>query len=91
MATLKELLSRLDSEPSVRGFQFEPICKWFLQNSPVYRALLDDVWLWKEWADRWGPDCGIDLVAKTFDGGGYVASQWDSNSYQFWGDKTAYP
>jgi predicted helicase len=26
------------------------------------------VWRWSEWDGRWGPDCGVDLVAETTDG-----------------------
>ena len=67
MATLSELLANLDPNNYVRGRQFEHICKWYLENEPKYRMELKKVWLWKEWPDRWGPDAGIDLVAKTYD------------------------
>lgn len=66
MATLSELLSRLHIYSHIRGRQFERICKWYLQNAPQYRLLLDKVWLWNEWPNRWGPDAGIDLVAQTY-------------------------
>ena len=32
---------------------------------PVLRHQIDRVWLWRDWPGRWGPDAGIDLVAKT--------------------------
>lgn len=67
MATLSELLSKLDDDNRIRGRQFERICKWYLQNAPQYRLLLEKVWLWSEWPDRWGSDAGIDLVAQTHD------------------------
>jgi len=51
------------------GKQFEKLCKHFLLTSPVYKAELKSVWLWDEWPDRWrDKECGIDLVAKTYDG-----------------------
>jgi len=52
----------------VRGRQFERLCRWYLQNAPEYRPRLRNVWLWKEWPGRWGPDAGIDLVAETAEG-----------------------
>jgi hypothetical protein len=48
MATLSELLSKLDPKEQVRGRQFERICKWYLLNAPEYRARLRKVWLWDE-------------------------------------------
>jgi superfamily II DNA or RNA helicase len=68
VATFQALLSRLDSDPGIRGQQFERICKWFLETDPVYAAQLKHVWLWKDWPGRWGADAGIDLVAETTDG-----------------------
>ncbi len=69
MATIRQLLDTLDSQPAVRGRQFERICKWYLQHAPEYRTLLRRVWLWDEWPGRWGADSGIDLVAETQQGG----------------------
>lgn len=70
MASLGELLGRLDPDPYQRGKQFERICQWFLRNNPVHAAMLrvDRIWLWDEWPGRWGADDGIDLVAETIDG-----------------------
>ena len=65
MATFGELIEQFDPDPNVRGRQFERIAKWWLMNDPVYRTQLDKVWLWDEWPGRWGPDAGIDLVART--------------------------
>ncbi len=67
MAMLSELISKLDANIQIRGRQFEHICKWYLENDPKYALELKKVWLWAEWPGRWGPDCGIDLVAKTYD------------------------
>ena len=68
MATLSELLSRFNEDSHIRGHQFEHICKWYLENDPKYRLELKRVWLWKDWLGKWGPDCGIDLIAKGYDG-----------------------
>ncbi len=64
VATFSDLFARLDSDPRVRGKQFERICQWFLTNDPVYKHELRRVWLWDEWTSRWGGDAGIDLVAE---------------------------
>jgi superfamily II DNA or RNA helicase len=61
-------LAQLSPETHVRGQQFEQLCKWLLQNDPVYARQLTNVWLWKEWPGRWGVDAGIDLVAATATG-----------------------
>ena len=64
MATFAELRERL----SLDGKQFERVCKWFLETDPRYSERLINVWLWDDWPGRWGPDCGIDLVAEDRDG-----------------------
>ncbi len=58
----------LPAQRQERGSQFEKICRWYLENDPVYRSQLTNVWLWKEWPGRWGEEAGIDLVAETRDG-----------------------
>jgi superfamily II DNA or RNA helicase len=69
VTTFSDLFTRLDPDPRVRGKQFEHVCKWFLTNHPSYKSLLSEVWLWKEWPDRWSDaEAGIDLVAKDVDG-----------------------
>lgn len=50
------------------GKDFEWLCKYFLENAPLYKGVFKNVWLWNEYPDRWGVDKGIDLVAKTQDG-----------------------
>jgi len=52
----------LDPDPYKRGKQFEHFVKWFLQNDPEWQTQVDQVWLWDEWPQRWGADCGVDLV-----------------------------
>ena len=68
MGRLEPLLNRLDASAKERGDEFERLCKWFLENDPIYATQLEKVWLWDEWRDRWGPDAGIDLVARTRQG-----------------------
>jgi predicted helicase len=34
----------------------------------MYKSKLTQVWLWDDWPERWGKDCGIDLVAESIDG-----------------------
>jgi superfamily II DNA or RNA helicase len=62
MAIFKELLASFDADAGKRGKQFEHFVKWFLQNDPEWSTQVDQVWLWDEYPDRWGIDCGIDLV-----------------------------
>ncbi|BDX35299.1 hypothetical protein TUM20985_58460 [Mycobacterium antarcticum] len=68
MGDFDGLYGNLDADPRVRGRQFEHVCKWFLENDPVYRSELRRVWLWDEWPGRWGGDAGIDLVAEDRNG-----------------------
>jgi superfamily II DNA or RNA helicase len=65
--SFSELVDRLPTEAYAKGRMFERLCRWYLQNAPEYRLRVRKVWLWEEWPGRWGPDCGIDLVAETFD------------------------
>jgi superfamily II DNA or RNA helicase len=65
---LGDLLSRCDTDPGLRGKQFERICHWFLTHDPVYAYELRRVWLWNDWPGRWGADAGIDLVAEDHHG-----------------------
>jgi len=68
MATFDQLISRLDPDNQLRGRQFECICAWFLKNAQRYRGKIKEVWLFAEWPGRWGPDCGVDVIAETVDG-----------------------
>ena len=61
-------LNTFDSQAQRRGQQWERVCQWFLRTDHLYSAQLTKVWLWDEWPGRWGPDAGIDLVAKANDG-----------------------
>ncbi len=51
-----------------RGRLFERVCQWYLLHDPAYSKRIRNVWLWNDWPGRWGPDTGIDLVAKTRSG-----------------------
>lgn len=57
-----DFLNSLGADPSKRGKQFEHFVKWFLKTDPEWSTQVDQVWLWDEWPERWGADCGVDLV-----------------------------
>ena len=57
-----DFYSSLDADPARRGKQFEHFVKWFLKADPEWATQVDQVWLWDEWPERWGMDCGVDLV-----------------------------
>ena len=63
---------RADAKGTEFGHDFEWLCKWYLENAPIYRGQFHKVWRWNEWPGRWGRDCGIDLVAETHDGENYA-------------------
>lgn len=56
------LYGSLDPRPDERGKQFERVVKWFLTHDPAWATQVEKVWLWNEWPERWGADCGIDLI-----------------------------
>lgn len=57
-----DFYNSLDADPTKRGRQFERFVKWFLKADPEWSTQVDQVWLWDEWPQRWGADCGVDLV-----------------------------
>lgn len=57
-----------DAEGTLFGRDCEWICQWYLEHAPLYRGKFRKVWQWSQWPDRWGPDCGVDLIAETHDG-----------------------
>ena len=66
MASFQTFLGLLRNLPQERrGRFFEQCCKHLLRTARPYSDTLESVWLWNEWPGRWGPDCGIDLVART--------------------------
>ena len=64
MATFDEFYKSLDPESDIRGKQFEKFVKWFLKTDPEWQSQVEEIWLWDEYPERGGPDCGIDLVFK---------------------------
>lgn len=66
MASFDTFLNSFD--PDKKGIQFEHFVKWFLKNDPQWKTQVEEVWLWDEYPERWGPDCGIDLVFRCKDG-----------------------
>ncbi|MEI8362364.1 MAG: Helicase associated domain protein [Betaproteobacteria bacterium] len=61
-STFSNFYSSLDADPAKRGKQFEHFVKWFLKADPEWATQVDQIWLWEEWPERWGADCGVDLV-----------------------------
>jgi len=59
--TFNDLLQGMEN----KGRVFESFCCWFISRDPDFAEEVTSVWLWEDWPDRWGPDCGIDLVVKT--------------------------
>jgi superfamily II DNA or RNA helicase len=64
MASFSRLYESLSPDPIKRGKQFERFVKWFLTEDPEWATQVAQVWLWEQYPDRWGRDCGIDLVFK---------------------------
>ena len=63
MAAFREFIRSIQADGN-DGQAFEHFCKWFLLNDPYWKTQVDKAWLWDEWPERWGPDCGIDLIFK---------------------------
>ena len=61
-----EAVIRRDAEGTLFGRDFEWVCQWYLEHAPLYRGKFRKVWRWAR-ADRWGRDCGVDLIAETHD------------------------
>lgn len=61
-ASFAALYASLDPRPDERGKQFERVVKWFLTHDPAWATQVEKVWLWTDWPERWGADCGIDLI-----------------------------
>ena len=46
-----------------RGNYFENVfIPWFLTTDPEWSSKIKKIWLWDDYPQRWGKDCGIDLV-----------------------------
>jgi hypothetical protein len=59
---------RRDAEGNLYSRDFEWICKWYLENAPIYRGKFKKVWPFRKWPQCWGPDCGVDVIAEAHDG-----------------------
>ncbi|MDP3122562.1 DEAD/DEAH box helicase [Polynucleobacter sp.] len=64
MPSFSNFLASLDNDSGRRGKEFEYFVKWFLKNDPEWATQVDEIWLWDEYPQNWGRDCGIDLVFK---------------------------
>ncbi len=64
-----DFYNSLDADPLKRGRQFERFVKRFLQTDPEWSTQVGHVWMWDEYPERWGMDCGIDLVFRHKNGG----------------------
>ena len=70
MATFDQFISSLREEfgEQEAGKKFEVFCKWFLENDPEWSKLVDEVWLWDEYPEKWQrEDLGCDLVFRDKD------------------------
>ena len=67
VGSFAQFLASFDSDPHVRGKQFEKAVKWLFLNDPKHKRKYKNVWLWSEFPDRTGPDIGIDVVAQGHD------------------------
>jgi hypothetical protein len=56
MGSFTNLIQQLP--PNNDGKDFERLSKWILETAPQYISLVEQVWLWDEWSDKWGPDTG---------------------------------
>ena len=64
MSSFQTLINSFDSDNSKRGTEFERFVKWFLVHDPEWSTRVDKVWLWDDWPENWGRDCGIDFIFK---------------------------
>ena len=67
MASFDKFISSLERDfgPQGKGKKFEVFCKWFLQNDPQWSRVVDEVWHFEEYPDKWQTtDLGTDLVFK---------------------------
>ncbi len=63
MASFDEFYRSLPEDSNKRGEYFEKVfIPWFLKNDPVWSTKVNQIWLWDDYPQRWGKDCGIDLV-----------------------------
>ena len=64
MATFDEFYKSLPEDSNKRGEYFEKVfVPWFLKTNPEWSSQVKEIWLWDDYPQRWGRDCGIDLVS----------------------------
>jgi len=63
--TPRRLFMNLPDNTAAKGKTFEHLVKWLLQNDPRFTAIFaaQNIYLWADYPNRWGPDNGIDLIA----------------------------
>lgn len=57
-----------------KGEKFERLCKTILENAPVFKSQVQEVWMYKDFHGKFDKDDGIDLVVLKRNGS-YVAVQ----------------
>ena len=68
MHSFLKLIETFDTDNHARGVQFEKLCKWLLENDPMYKSIYKHVWHFSDWPNCWGADNGIDLIAEDMNG-----------------------
>jgi superfamily II DNA or RNA helicase len=71
VATFDQFIASLERDfgEQGKGKSFEVFCKWFLENDPEWSAMIDKVWLWDDYPDKWQrQDLGTDLVFRDSEG-----------------------
>ena len=88
MATFDEFISSLDRDfgPQGKGKKFEVFCKWFLQNDPQWSRVVDEVWHFEDYPDKWqttdlgtDPNFSIGLGFELMEDGSIFVGYEDSN------------
>lgn len=65
MGSFDKFISSLERDfgPQGKGKKFEIFCKWFLQTDPQWSRLVDEVWHFEDYPNKWQTtDLGTDLV-----------------------------
>ncbi len=71
MSTFDEFITSLERDfgEQGKGKPFEVFCKWFLENDPEWAGVVEKVWLWDDYPNKWqGKDLGTDLVFRDNEG-----------------------
>lgn len=65
MTGFDEFLTSLRDEFNEQqvGTKFELFCKWYLETAPEWSRIVDQVWLWADYPNKWqNQDLGTDLI-----------------------------